>query len=230
MTILAVEDNYIQRSHLEKYFIQQGYQIRSASSLTEADKIVDTRYPDLIILDWMLPDGSGLQWMQLLRGRGYNGWILMLTARADSTSILAGLHAGADDYVSKPFRIKELEARVAVGLRRCEDIKLNSMHSGLVTIGDLVIDREHNKVLSTSGTLVRLTFLEYSLVLMLGTAHPGFVSREVLTSELCPGSYSQSYNSLHNIVYRVRNKLVDAGVTKTKVRSEYKKGYTIAFE
>jgi len=227
MDILIVEDNDYQRHFLEKYFQKSGYKVGSVSTLEAAREKVDDVSPDLIIMDWMLPDGSGLQYTQYLRGRGFNGWILMLTARTESQSIYSGLNAGADDYVSKPFRIKELEARVEVGLRRFSEIRQNKKYIGLITIGDLVIDQERSRVFSSSGALVRLTFLEYSLVLKLSLASPDLVTREEMIFDLFSDSYSESFNSLHNIIYRVRQKLKDVGVTGTEIRSMYNKGYSI---
>jgi len=226
-SILIVEDNKLQREFLDRYFGEKGYACRAVFSISQATEVLNDGYPDLIIVDWMLQDESGLNWVKMLRGQGYNGWLIMLTARADIKSIQTGLNAGVDDYVSKPFRIRELASRVAVGLRRMAEIKQNQ-NLVYITIGDLIIDRENNRVLSSSNTPIPLTFFEYTLLLKLGLNFPDLVSREDLVFDLWGNLYSDSYNALQNVIYRIRKKLADGDIVKTSIRSQYSKGYSLS--
>lgn len=117
-TILVVEDDRAIRQGLESAILKEGFDAIVVPSAEDAEEVMDTRSVDLIILDLMLPGQSGLQLCRTLRDRGLNLPILMLTARADESDKILGLNLGADDYITKPFSLDELMARVRANLRR----------------------------------------------------------------------------------------------------------------
>jgi len=119
-SILVVEDEPAIQELISVTLARNGHQVRQASNVNEAGEAIAQTLPDLILLDWMLPDGSGPALARRLRGeaRTKEVPIIMLTARAGDDDKVAGLEAGADDYMTKPFSPRELEARIQAVLRR----------------------------------------------------------------------------------------------------------------
>ncbi len=130
-SILLIEDEVNVRKSLENYLQREGFTVRSVENLRDANGGVTAC--DLIVLDWMLPDGQGIESLKQWRGRGINTPVIMLTARADLVDKVLGLELGANDYLTKPFEPRELVARIRVQLRRREDTskKLKLESSGL---------------------------------------------------------------------------------------------------
>jgi DNA-binding response OmpR family regulator len=118
MNILLVEDNEKLGENLKEIFEDEGYTLCVSPTLRDANKSIDTERFDLILLDLMLPDGDGIDFCKELRDKGVKTPILMVTARIDLESKVTGLDCGADDYITKPFEIDELLARVRSLLRR----------------------------------------------------------------------------------------------------------------
>jgi two-component system phosphate regulon response regulator PhoB len=119
-SILVVEDEPAIQELISVTLARNGHEVRRANSATDAGEAIAQALPDLILLDWMLPDGSGPAFARRLRGepRTREVPIIMLTARAGDDDKVAGLEAGADDYITKPFSPRELEARIQAVLRR----------------------------------------------------------------------------------------------------------------
>jgi DNA-binding response OmpR family regulator len=115
--ILLVEDEVNVRKPLEDFLCKEGYQVLLANSLVEADEKIKG-CPDLILLDWMLPDGQGIEQLKKWRHDGVHTPVILLTARADLVDKVLGLELGANDYVTKPFEPRELIARIRVQLRQ----------------------------------------------------------------------------------------------------------------
>jgi two-component system phosphate regulon response regulator PhoB len=134
-SILVVEDEPAIQELISVTLARNGHQVRRANNATEAGDAIAETLPDLILLDWMLPDGSGPALARRLRGepRTKEVPIIMLTARAGDDDKVAGLESGADDYVTKPFSPRELEARIQAVLRRRapelsrEDVKIEGL-------------------------------------------------------------------------------------------------------
>lgn len=227
MNILIVEDNEPQRNMLEMYFQEQGQVVIVASNVKDAKEKIAEHEPDVLLLDWMLPDGSGVDLTRQLRMNGYGGWIVLLTARADTDSKVSGLNAGADDYISKPFRVRELEARLGTATRRLAELKANQWYSATVRVGDLVIEREQHKAYNAVGDLILLTPLEYSVLYRLVMRHPEVATRVELRAEAWGVAYAGSYNPLYATIHRLKSKLLDAGVQEVEVKAAYRKGYRL---
>jgi len=159
-TVLIVEDEDAIREMLVIILEQVGFQVVAVSSAEEAQKALADDIPDLILLDWMLPGMSGVEWARRLKKDESCKTlpIILLTARGEEEDKVNGLDCGADDYVTKPFSPKELIARIKAVLRRSG--KMNG--STLIVSGDLVLDTEQhslmiaNKPLDVSPTEFRL--------------------------------------------------------------------------
>ena len=141
LTILVVEDEDAIREMLTMVLEQSGYRIKSAVDAEHAQKSIDEEMPDLIILDWMLPGISGVEWARRLKKDNVYREIL-LTARGEEDDKVRGLELGADDYLTKPFSPKELAARIRAVLRRSGKL----LESVQITLGDLILDTEQHKL------------------------------------------------------------------------------------
>lgn len=167
--ILLVEDDKTIVMGLEYSLRQEGYDIISCLSASQAEKAVEENAFDLAILDLSLPDGSGYDICRKIKKRGGQP-VVFLTACDDEVNVVMGLDMGADDYITKPFRIRELMSRLRTVQRRYDKPSENSDE---LQFYDLRINTRQAKVFK-NGKEVMLTALEYRLLLTLA-AHPGQV-------------------------------------------------------
>jgi two-component system phosphate regulon response regulator PhoB len=175
--VLVVEDEDALATLLQYNLEKEGYQVALAADGEEALMLVDERLPDLVVLDWMLPKISGIELCRRLRGRSEtrNMPIMMLTARGEESDRIRGLDTGADDYVTKPFSMTELAARIRAVLRRIRP----GLAEDRVSQGDIVMDRVAHRV-RRAGREIHLGPTEFRLLDYL-MQHPGRVfSREQL--------------------------------------------------
>ncbi len=175
--VLVVEDEDALATLLQYNLEKEGYQVALAADGEEALMLVDERMPDLVVLDWMLPKISGIELCRRLRGRSEtrNMPIMMLTARGEESDRIRGLDTGADDYVTKPFSMTELAARIRAVLRRIRP----GLAEDRVSHGDITMDRVAHRV-RRSGREIHLGPTEFRLLDYL-MQHPGRVfSREQL--------------------------------------------------
>jgi two-component system phosphate regulon response regulator PhoB len=143
-TVLVVEDEDAIREMLVVILEQANLQVTAVSNAEEAQKILADKLPDLILLDWMLPGLSGVEWARRLKKDDSCKElpIILLTARGEEEDKVNGLDSGADDYITKPFSPKELLARIKAVMRRSG--KMNE--SALIISGDLVLDTEQHRL------------------------------------------------------------------------------------
>ncbi|MCX7096416.1 MAG: phosphate regulon transcriptional regulator PhoB [Methylococcales bacterium] len=142
--VLVVEDEDAIRGMLMMVLEQSGFMPMAAADAEEAQKVLADNLPDLILLDWMLPGISGVEWARRLKKEPiYRDIpIILLTARGEEEDKVRGLEIGADDYVSKPFSPKELIARIRAVLRRSGKIPGQAQ----ITVGDLLLDTEQHRL------------------------------------------------------------------------------------
>jgi len=175
--VLVVEDEDALAELLQYNLKKEGFRVSVAADGEEALMLVEERQPDVVILDWMLPKISGIEVCRRLRGRqeSRNLPIIMLTARGEEADRIRGLDTGADDYIVKPFLMKELFARVRAILRRIRP----GLAEDKVAVGDITIDRVAHRVMR-NGDEIHLGPTEFRLLDYL-MQHPGRVfSREQL--------------------------------------------------
>ena len=208
--ILIVEDEPAIAELIAVNLRHNGFQPIWAMDGETAQKELDDVLPDVILLDWMLPKESGLSLAKKWRGdkRSQAIPILMLTARGDEVDRVAGLDAGADDYVTKPVVPKELSARIRAALRRTQTIEPSiSNAKSLNKIGDVEIDRNLS-VVRKNGSEVALTKTEYRLLVEFAD-HPGMVL-----------SRDQLLERVWGYEYLGDSRLVDAHVRRLRVKVE----------
>jgi DNA-binding response OmpR family regulator len=187
--VLVVEDEPALLETLEYNLTRQGHKVRTATDGYKALQVARTERPDLIILDIMLPGIDGIEVCRTLR-RESNVPILMLTARADEIDKIVGLEVGADDYMTKPFSMRELLTRVKAQLRRIRLDREESATEGgevqravapgdILTFGDLTIDLGRREVLR-QGTPLHLKPKEFDLLLFLARHRGMVLSRDLI--------------------------------------------------
>jgi len=167
--VLVVDDDPTVSEVVARYLVRDGYEVDVAADGPSALEAAAEHWPDLVVLDLMLPGLDGLEVCRRLRARG-SVPVIMLTARGDESDRIAGLELGADDYVAKPFSPRELVARVRSVLRRANATPPSDPTPSLLVAGDLVVDLTAREV-RRAGVLVPLTSREFDLLAFL-VAHP----------------------------------------------------------
>lgn len=179
--ILIVEDEPITQRMIAINLERAGHHVRSAASVPEAEAAISALLPDLVLLDWVLPNATGVGLMRKLRSdqRTREIPIIMLTSKTQESDMLTGLDAGADDYITKPFSPRELLARIKAQLRR----RAPQTTDELVEIAGLRLDPALKRI-SIGGRDVELGPIEFRMLHFFAT-HPGRVfSREQLLDKL----------------------------------------------
>jgi two-component system phosphate regulon response regulator PhoB len=203
--ILIVEDEAPIREMIAFHLVRAGYETIEASDCRSARQLLVDERPDLALIDWMLPDMSGLELTRTLkRDKGNEDLgIIMLTARADEYDKVAGLEGGADDYVTKPFAPRELIARIQAVLRRAR-----STNDEVITAGILEIDVAGHRVTADCAE-IRLGPTEYRLLHFLMT-HPDRVySRSQLLDRVWGANVYVEERTVDVHVRRLRKALAD---------------------
>jgi DNA-binding response OmpR family regulator len=198
--ILVVEDQPNLLRSVTQALSEAGFESLGVASLQEARLALQTRI-DLIILDVMLPDGSGLDWLRSLRQEGNKTLVLMLTARDSVDDRISGLETGADDYMVKPFALNELIARVRALLRR--DTR---QPATVLTVEDMTLDLL-NRSVQRGGTELDLPQRQFELLAYL-MKHPGeTVSRQMIAEHVWKESSATWTNVIEVQVNQLRKKL-----------------------
>jgi DNA-binding response OmpR family regulator len=205
--ILVVDDEQAIIDLLEYNLRQTGYRVVVARDGHAALRLARTERPDLIILDLMLPGPDGFDVCRELR-RGGSVPIIMLTARDDEVDRVVGLELGADDYVTKPFSVRELMARVKAVLRRVEPA--GSGDSAVCRVGPLEMDSLAREA-RFEGAPLPLTRLEFDLLEMLARHAGQALSREQLLDQVWGYDYYGDARAVDSAVKRLRAKLREAG-------------------
>jgi DNA-binding response OmpR family regulator len=170
--ILVVDDEERIRSLLKAYLTQEGFRVATAANGREALSVAARERPDLIILDIMMPEMDGYEFMRLYT-KEQSTPIIMVTARIEETDKVVGLELGADDYITKPFSPRELTARVRTVLRR---VGKSLPATNLLEAGDIVMDRDAY-IVTVRGQPVSLTRSEFDLLATLVSASGRTLSR-----------------------------------------------------
>jgi DNA-binding response OmpR family regulator len=212
-SVLIVDDDDGIRTSLRLALEDQGYDVREAGDGEAAVEEVRTREPDVVVLDLMLPGMDGFACCRPLR-RSTDVPVLIVSARGDSHDVVAGLEAGADDYIRKPFDVAELSARLRA-LRRRRTAAVGATPAGaappeeeVITAGDVVVRPERGEI-TVAGEPVQLTRTEFRLLHELA-AHPGRVfSREMLLERVWDYDYFGDTRIVDVHVRRLRTKIED---------------------
>ncbi len=211
--VLVVEDEPTLRETLEYNLTRHGYQVVTAADGWEAIQKARTERPDLIVLDVMLPGVDGFEVCRILR-QEMNTPILMLTARAEEVDRVVGLEVGADDYMTKPFSMREFLARVKALLRRVRLIREEmaaareqaAARAGRITVGDLVIDTARREV-TRGGIPLHLKPKEFDLLLFLARHKGMVVTREQILQQVWGWDYDGGSRTVDVHVRWLREKI-----------------------
>jgi DNA-binding response OmpR family regulator len=186
-TVLVVDDEARLVSLVETYLTQSGFKVITAPNGREALAVARSHNPDLIILDIMMPEMDGYEFMRVYRAE-HNTPIILLTARVDSDEKVVGLESGADDYMTKPFRPRELMARVKAVLRRSGD---KEPIGKVLHVSDIILDRGAHAV-QVAERYVDLTPSEFDLLAALMSA-PGHVFSRLDLLDILQGVRYEGY-------------------------------------
>jgi DNA-binding response OmpR family regulator len=219
-TIMVVDDEKRLVSLVESYLIQEGYQVVSAYNGREALTVAQREKPDLIVLDVMMPEMDGYEFMRRHRAES-NTPVILLTARVDDDEKVIGLEVGADDYMTKPFRPRELVARVRAVLRRSGEAQPTAK---VVKAADIVVDRD-TRTVRVAEQYVDLTPSEFDILTALMTA-PGRVYSRLDLLDIIQGVRYEGYErTIDTHVKNLRGK-IEADPRKPQyVETVYGVGY-----
>lgn len=212
MHILLVEDEQALAESLVKALRQQDYAVDCAGDGVLADNLLKTEYFDLIILDLGLPKLAGLEVLRRFRERDRRTPVLILTARGGLDSRVAGLDLGADDYLSKPFELKELEARMRALLRRN-----SSVATAVIEFGALTFDSVARRA-SIGGEQLELPRRELCLLEILLHRPEQVVSKDQIAAQLFDFDDEASPNAIEIYIHRLRKKLTPGSIHIRTVR------------
>ena len=233
ITIFVVEDDASIRFGLEEVLRSEGFQVASCDDGGEAIQGISEALPDLIVLDVMLPNRSGYEVATELRKGGCRVPILMLTAKGEEMDKVVGLNAGADDYVTKPFGLNELLARIRALLRRtCEwaeetDGQAVAAPAEELEIGNASVDCRNYEV-TVDGEVTSLTPKELELIRFL-VEHRGVVlSRDEILEKVWGVKYFGTTRTLDQCVAQIRKKIGDHGRTPEHLLTVHGVGYKLA--
>ena len=205
-TVLVVEDEESYVEALRSGLGREGFGVTVARDGIEALTLFDAVRPDLVLLDVMLPKLGGLEVCRQLRGRS-GVPIIMVTAKDAEIDTVVGLEVGADDYVTKPYRIRELVARMRAVLRRSSGID-GQPSEGVVEIGEVCLDPERHEV-TLRGDPVRLPLREFEVLELLMANAGRVVTRETLIDRVWGPDYVGDTKTLDVHIKRLRAKLED---------------------
>ena len=219
LRLLLVEDDLILKDGLERSFTKSGYAVDVISDGDDANKLLTYQEYDVIVLDLGLPKLNGFEVLKRLRARGSNTPVLILTALEDTQNRVKGLDLGADDYLTKPFELAELEARIRALVRRGI-----SGGSAKISFGDLVFDTTNRQCL-VADVVLSLSAREVALLELLMLKATKVVSKAKILEHLCSWDEEISENAVEVIVSRLRKKL---NIFNIEIRTIRGLGYLLA--
>jgi len=220
--ILIVEDERPIREMIAFSLKRSGFDVREAEDCRAARAALADRRPDLVLIDWMLPDNSGLELTRSLkRERETRDMpVIMLTARAEEADKVAGLDGGADDYMTKPFDRQELVARIHAIVRRSK----GHAHS-VIRTGDIAVDLE-GKTVEVKGMRVHLTGKEYQMLELLSLRKGVTLTKEMFLNHLYGGMDEPELKIIDVFICKLRKKL-KAATDHHHIETVWGRGYVL---
>ena len=219
MRILIIEDEVTLNQTLSDGLKEFGYQSDIAESINDARYMIDIRNYDLILLDWMLPDGNGIDLIPEIKSKSHKTAVIVLSARDDKESEIAALRIGADDYIKKPFDFEILQMRI--------EAKLRFGGSNIIEIGDLVINPEEEKIIY-QGESVELKGKPFEVLTHLAMRNDQIVSKEQLLDAIWEEPELVTPNVIEVAINQIRQKL-DKPLNITTVETVRRRGYRFCF-
>lgn len=221
-TILIIEDEEDLANGLELSLRKEGYTVLKAATGEAGLDLAIHQSPHLVLLDVMLPGKSGLDVCRELRHTGFESPVIMLTARGEELDRVLGLELGADDYITKPFGLRELLARIRVQLRKSSKHAAGSISR--YRFGAIEIDFEHCRTLR-NGEAVELTSKEYDILKLLIRRRGEIVTRDQMLTGVWGYDAAMTTRTVDNHILRLRQKVEDDPANPQFIRSVYGEGY-----
>jgi len=221
--ILIIEDEEKLLKSLEDFFQTQGYEVMTAATGGEGIKLAEATPPAVVILDIMLPDISGYDVCRSIKEKRSSVRILMLSAREEEVDKVLGLELGADDYMTKPFGVRELLARVRALSRRSEPPEDVGTR---YTIGDVTVDLASFQVIR-EGRNVSMTSLETRILGYLLSHQDKVVTREELLDEIWGFDVYPTTRTVDNLILKLRKKIERDPKHPTRIVTVYGAGYKL---
>ncbi len=219
--IAVIEDEEAIRIGLCDSLSTEGYNVISASNGTDGEVVILHEKPDLVLLDVMMPGQDGVSVCKNVRSKGYRGFIIMLTAKKEELDRVTGLHAGADDYMVKPFSLMELVAKIKAMFRRLND---SADNLGRIKVGGLEIDIKKREV-KINGTVVDLPGKEFDIMKYLAEHYDEVVSRDSLLNAIWGYDVFPTTRTVDNFMVRLRQKLDTSNKNALIIKSIRGVGY-----
>lgn len=202
MRVLVVEDNALLRHHLAVQLRDMGHQVDAAEGAKEAEYFLNEHTPDICLIDLGLPDEDGMSLIKRWRILGVKQPILVLTARDGWQAKVAALQGGADDYVTKPFHIEEVVARMQALMRRN-----SGLASQIITLPPFQVDLSRRE-LTINGQHIKLTAFEYTIIETLIRNNGKVVSKDSLMLQLYPDAELRESHTIDVLMGRLRKKIL----------------------
>ncbi|MCX6080691.1 MAG: response regulator transcription factor [Chloroflexi bacterium] len=221
-TILVVDDEERIRTLLQAYLTQEGFKVVTAANGKLALPVVDQEHPDLILLDIMMPEMDGYEFLRLY-SKNHNEPVILLTARLEESDKVVGLELGADDYVTKPFSLRELTARIRMVLRR---MGKSLPTTNLLEAGDIILDRDAYLV-TIKGEPVSLTRSEFDLLAALVSSRGRTLSRLQLLDFVQGVSFEGIERSIDGHIKNLRAKIEPDPRNPIYIETIYGVGYRV---
>ncbi|MBZ8004254.1 homeostatic response regulator transcription factor HsrA [Campylobacter canadensis] len=219
MRILVVEDEISLNKTLNEGLMEYGYQVDCSESFSDAEYLIGIRNYDLVLADWMLPDGDGVDLINVLKQRNNKASIIILSAKDDKESEIKALKMGADDYIKKPFDFDILLARIGARLR--------FGNNNIIKIGDLEIDPDEEKIVYKNKEL-ELKGKPFDVLTHLARHIDQIVSKEQLLDAIWEEPELVTPNVIEVAINQIRQKL-DKPLNINTIETIRRRGYRFCF-
>ena len=220
MKILIIEDEVQMLENMTKNLLAEGYLVETASNFVQAQERIGVYEYDCILLDINLPDGNGLELLKIIKEKGLQDGVIIVSARDSLDDKLQGLDLGADDYLPKPFHMAELRARVKAVLRRKKFEGHDEMKIGNISINT------SNRTLFIENKEVELNRKEYDVLLYLASNKDRLVNKNALAEHVWGDNIDQadSFDFIYSQIKNLRKKL-DSNSADIEIKAVYGIGY-----
>ena len=200
--IIVDDDDMLRETLIEQFSLHDEFETSEAATATAGIKLIKADSADLVILDVNLPDMDGREACKIIRRNGYKGPVILLTAQASEADTILGLDAGANDYVTKPFRFAVLLARIRAHLRQHEHSE-----DAVFKVGPYTFKPSAKLLLREDNRKIRLTEKETAIIKFLLRSGEQIVSRDVLLQDVWGYNAGVTTHTLETHVYRLRQKI-----------------------
>ncbi len=218
-TIMIIEDEEDILDLMEYTLTKEGYDVITCIDTTNVINILDEDDVSLILMDRNLPSTEGTKFINSIRNLGYNHPVIYVSAKDSSDNILEGFEAGGDDYITKPFNIEELKARVKALIKR------TSKKQDIMKFRDITYNAS-NKVFNIAGRDVKLTHLEHNLLLEFMKNENVLLTREILLEKVWPDSLNKQVKTVNVAIKRLKEN-IDPDGDKDYIKAVRGEGYIL---